>query len=64
MKSLQKIEEATLKILRTAVDGAAEKHRLMGVPMVIWKNGRMEEILPEAKKSLRIAKKSAGRNNP
>ena len=51
MKSLQKIEDATLKVLRAAVDGAAEKHRLMGVPMVIWKNGRMVEILPEAKKS-------------
>jgi hypothetical protein len=54
MKSLQKIEDATLKVLRAAVDGAAEKHRLMGVPMVIWKNGRMVEILPEAKKSPRV----------
>jgi hypothetical protein len=59
MKSLQKIEDATLKVLRAAVDGAAEKHRLMGVPMVIWKNGRMVEILPEAKKSPRVTTRRA-----
>jgi hypothetical protein len=59
MKSLQKIEDATLKVLCEAVDGAAEKHRLMGVPMVVWKNGRMVEILPEAKKSPRVMRKSA-----
>ena len=59
MKSLQKTEDATLRILREAVDGAAEKHRLMGVPMVVWKNGRMMEILPAAKSASQAVKKRA-----
>ena len=47
MKTLQQTEEATLKVLRSAVEGAAEKHRRMGVPMVVWKNGRIAEVLPK-----------------
>ena len=51
MKSLQQTEKATLKVLRSAVEGAAEKHRRMGVPMVVWKNGQTAQILPKRKKS-------------
>jgi hypothetical protein len=29
------------------VEKAAEKHRLMGVPMVVWKDGKVVEFLPE-----------------
>jgi hypothetical protein len=58
MKTLQQTEEATLKVLRSAVEGAAEKHRRMGVPMVVWKNGRIAEIIPKAKMSPKSARKS------
>ena len=51
MKSLKQTEEATLKVLRLAVEEAAEKHRRMGVPMVVWKNGRTALVLPKRKRS-------------
>jgi hypothetical protein len=61
MKSLQQTEADTLRVLRLAVEGAADKHRRMGVPMVIWKNGRIEEILPKSNKSQkRFGGKSKG----
>lgn len=51
MKSIQQTAEEVLKVLRLAVENAAEKHRRMGVPMVVWKNGQTAQILPKRKKS-------------
>jgi hypothetical protein len=31
--------------MKRAVEKAAEKHRLMGVPMVVWKDGKVVEFL-------------------
>jgi hypothetical protein len=42
----QRIQEIS-KVMKMAVEKAAEKHRLMGVPMVIWKDGKVVEFLPE-----------------
>jgi len=61
MKSLQQTEEATLKILRSAGERAAEKHRRMGVQMVVWKNERIAEIIP---KSIKSRKKSGKATAP
>jgi hypothetical protein len=33
--------------MKRAVEKAAEKHRLMGVPMVVWKDGKVVEFLPK-----------------
>jgi NCAIR mutase (PurE)-related protein len=59
MKSLRQTEEDTLKVLRLAVKGAAEKHRRMGVPMVVWKDGRIAEILPKSIKSHKKSQKKS-----
>jgi hypothetical protein len=42
----QRIQEIS-KVMKRAVEKAAEKHRLMGVPMVVWKDGKVVEFLPE-----------------
>ena len=42
----QRIQEI-YKVMKRAVEKAAEKHRLMGVPMVVWKDGKVVEFLPE-----------------
>ena len=31
--------------MKRAVEKAAEKHRLMGVPMVVWKDGKVVELV-------------------
>jgi hypothetical protein len=33
--------------MKRAVEKAAEKHRRMGVPMAVWKDGKAVEFLPE-----------------
>jgi hypothetical protein len=42
----QRIQEIS-KVMKRAVEKAAEKHRLMGVPMAVWKDGKVVEFLPE-----------------
>ena len=42
----QRIQEI-YKVMKRGVEKAAEKHRLMGVPMVVWKDGKVVEFLPE-----------------
>jgi hypothetical protein len=42
----QRIQEIS-KVMKRAVEKAAEKHRLMGVPMVVWKDGKVVEFLPK-----------------
>jgi hypothetical protein len=42
----QRIQEIS-KVMQRAVEKAAEKHRLMGVPMAVWKDGKVVEFLPE-----------------
>ena len=42
----QRIQEIA-HVMERAVKKAAEKHRLMGVPMVIWKDGKVVEFMPE-----------------
>lgn len=46
MKSLRQTERETLRVLRDAVAEAAEKHRRMGVPMAVWKDGKVALITP------------------
>lgn len=52
IKSLKETSEETLNILNLAVEVAAKKHCQMGVPMVVWKNGKILEYLPQRKKSI------------
>ena len=52
IKSLKETSEETLNILNLAVEVAAKKHCQMGVPMVVWKNGKILEFLPQRKKSI------------
>ena len=42
----QRIQEIS-RVMKRAVEKAAEKHRLMGVPMAVWKDGKVVEFLPE-----------------
>lgn len=42
----QRIQEIS-EVMKRAVEKAAEKHRLMGVPMVVWKDGKVVEFLPK-----------------
>jgi hypothetical protein len=42
--------------MKRAVEKAAKKHRLMGVPMVVWKDGKVVEFLPEAARAPRPRK--------
>ena len=42
----QRIQEIS-KVMKRAVEKAAEKHRIMGVPMAVWKDGKVVEFLPE-----------------
>ena len=42
----QRIQEIS-RVMKRAVEKAAEKHRLMGVPMVVWKDGKVVEFMPE-----------------
>lgn len=46
MKTLRKFERDGLRALREAVLEAAEHHRRMGVPMAIWRDGRVVEVMP------------------
>ena len=39
-------------LARLAVEVAAKKHCQMGVPMVVWKNGKILEFLPQRKISI------------
>jgi hypothetical protein len=41
----QRIQEIS-RVMTRAVEKAAEKHRLMGVPMAVWKDGKVVEFLP------------------
>ena len=42
----QRIQEIS-KVMKRAVEKAAEEHQLMGVPMAVWKDGKVVEFLPE-----------------
>jgi hypothetical protein len=52
----QRIQEIS-KVMKRAVEKAAEKHRLMGVPMAVWKDGKVVEFLPEPARAPRPRKK-------
>jgi hypothetical protein len=41
----QRIQEIS-RVMKRAVEKAGEKHRLMGVPMAVWKDGKVVEFLP------------------
>lgn len=42
----QRIQEIA-QVMKRGVEKAADKHRLMGVPMVVWKDGKIVEFLPK-----------------
>jgi hypothetical protein len=42
----QRIQEIS-RVMKRAVEKAAEKHRLMGVPMAVWKDGKVVEFVPK-----------------
>jgi hypothetical protein len=42
----QRIQEIS-RVMKRAVEKAAEKHRFMGVPMAVWKDGKVVEFLPQ-----------------
>jgi hypothetical protein len=52
IKSLKETAEETLNILNLAVEDATKKHCRMGVPMVVWENGKILEFLPKRKMPL------------
>lgn len=39
-----------LEAIHRGVEKAAELHRRMGVPMVVWKDGKTVEIMPQKKR--------------
>ena len=61
MKTLKQTERETLRVLRDAVAKAADKHRRMGVPMAVWRNGKAVLITPAPpKKARRKPRPTAG----
>jgi len=60
----QRIQEIS-KVMKRAVEKAAEKHRLMGVPMVVWKDGKVVEFMPKpARDTSSPARKSKRSRSP
>ena len=47
MKTAHQRIQKISRVMKSAVEKAAEKHRLMGVPMAVWKDGKVVEFLPE-----------------
>ena len=51
MTIIEKHKNAALAAMTRAIEKAADKHRLMGVPMVTWKNGKPFEFIPRKKRA-------------
>ena len=61
MQTLKQTERETLRVLRDAVAKAADKHRRVGVPMAVWRNGKTVRITPAPpKKARRNPRPAAG----
>jgi hypothetical protein len=59
MKTAHQRIQKISKVMKRAVEKAAEKHRLMGVPMVIWKDEKVVEFLPEPARAPRPRKEKS-----
>ena len=45
-KRKQSLGTLAIRALRQAVKGAVEEHRRLGIPLIVWRNGKVVRLSP------------------